>query len=66
MHPLETHPVMQMLADKYNRSDLLKKLHSEVLENKIDEARATAALIEAINEIKFDLLKSIKENEPKS
>jgi len=60
------HPVMQILEDKGNNLNLLDKLLEQVLANKIDEARATAAKIEAYEEIKFDLLKAIKENEPKS
>jgi hypothetical protein len=38
-------------------------LLEQVSANKIDEARATAAKIEAYEEIKFDLLKAIKESE---
>ena len=60
------HPVMQILEDKGNNLNLLDKLLEQVLANKIDEARATAAKIEAYEEIKFDLLKAIKENEPNS
>jgi len=57
------HPVMEMLADKANSLNLLDKLLEQVSANKIDEARATAAKIEAYEEIKFDLLKAIKESE---
>jgi len=54
---------MELLADKANRLNLLDKLLEQVSANKIDEARATAAKIEAYEEIKFDLLKAIKESE---
>jgi len=54
---------MQMLEDKHNNLSLMDKLLEQVSSNKIDEARQTAAKIGAINEIKFDLLKAIKENE---
>ena len=54
---------MELLADKVKNNNLLDKLLEQVSANKIDEARATAAKIEAYEEIKFDLMKAIKENE---
>ena len=57
---------MQMLEDKHSNLDLLDELHKQVLSNDIDGARITAAKIEAIKDIKFSLLKAIKENESKS
>ena len=57
---------MQMLEDKHSNLDLLDELHKQVLSNDIDGARITAAKIEAIKDIKFSLLKAIKENESNS
>ena len=60
---MDKHPVMELLAEQAHSLNLLDKLLEQVSANKIDEARATAAKIEAYEEIKFDLLKAIKENE---
>ena len=60
---MDKHPVMELLAEQAHSLNLLDKLLEQVLANKIDEARATAAKIEAYEEIKFDLMKAIKENE---
>ena len=57
------HPVMKILEDKHNKSDLLNKLQEQVQANQMELARITSAKIEAINEIKFDLLKAINESE---
>ncbi len=57
------HPVMKILEDKHNKSDLLNKLQEQVQANQMELARMTSAKIEAINEIKFDLLKAINESE---
>jgi len=57
------HPVMEILEDKHNKQDLLNKLQEQVQANQMDLARMTSAKIEAINEIKFDLLKAINESE---
>ena len=57
------HPVMQILEDKANSRDLLNKLQEQVQANQMEEARMTSAKIEAIKELKFDLLKAIKEND---
>jgi hypothetical protein len=41
----------------------LEQLHKEVLENRIDNARITAAKIEALKHLKFDLIKILKEDD---
>jgi hypothetical protein len=55
------HPLLQLLDSHSSESDLLEKLLTDVLENKIDQARVTAARIEATRDLKFTLKKLIKE-----
>ena len=45
------------LEGKQGEDNLLQQLLSQVCENKIDEAKATAARIMAVRDIKWELLK---------
>jgi len=56
------HPIMEYLnkvASKVDKENLAKLL----MDNKMDEAKLLAAKQVAIQEVKFDLLKLIKEDE---
>jgi hypothetical protein len=57
------HPILDHLNNLNNETDLLEQLHKEVLENRIDNARITAAKIEALKHLKFDLIKILKEDD---
>ena len=56
------HPIMDYLEDRHNSLDLLDELQKQVNCNDIENARITAAKIEAIKIIKFDLIKIITED----
>ena len=60
------HPIMEYLEDSNSSISLLEELQEQVNCGMMDEARLTAAKIEAIKTIKFDLLKLIKEDESNS
>ena len=57
MHPITEY--LNKIAKRTDKEDLAKL----IMENKIDEAKLLAAKQTAIKEVKFDLLKLIKENE---
>jgi hypothetical protein len=57
------HPIMQYLEDNNSEQDLLEELLKQVNANMPDDARSTAARIKAIRDIRFTLLKLVKENE---
>jgi hypothetical protein len=56
------HPIMQYLEDNNNEQELFEKLLEEVMDSP-EKAKVTAAEIQAIRRIRFDLLKLVKENE---
>lgn len=60
------HPTIEYLEENNNEEELLEQLVDEVANNQLDKARMTAAIIKAKREIRFDLIKIIRENEKKT
>jgi hypothetical protein len=56
------HPIMQYLEDNNSEQELFEILLTEVVANS-EQAKSTAAEIQAIRRVRFDLLKLVKENE---
>ncbi len=57
------HPVIEHLKDQSNESKLYEDLLDQVLKDQIDLARVTAAKVSVFKDMKFNLIKVLREND---